>query len=141
MNADSFQKTFEFINSLGGLPKGSLVFLWCIAFGFVMKRLRWVDNRSIPLFVILWGCVWLPALSDFRSSPIETVRIYIFSQIAVGGIVGLLSTFSYRAIRATWKKLSGSDIDDSDPPWPNKDGSNVCKGKPPLASPVTPSDT
>ena len=123
-------KIFNFLNSLGGMPKDGLVFFCCLALGFGLKRCPWVHNSSIPSLVMLAGALLLPMLSDWNQSPLHSVRVFILTQAIVGFITGVVAWLVHRVIlKPLLAKFGVKPEDlDSDPPFPKDDGSNV---KPP----------
>jgi len=120
-------KIFEFLNSLGGMPKCGLVFVFCITLGFVLKRSPRVHNSSIPLIVTLAGALLLPMLSDWQMSTLHSVRVFILTQSLIGFIDGTLAWVTHRlVIKPLLAKFGAKDADlDSDPPFPKQDGSNT----------------
>ncbi len=123
-------KIFTFLNSLGGMPKDGLVFVFCIALGFGLKRCPWLHNSSIPWVVMMAGALLLPMLSDWNKSDLHSVRVFILTQALVGFITGVVACLFYRvALKPMMAKFGVKPEDlDSDPPFPKEDGSNV---KPP----------
>lgn len=95
MNLD-LQQIIGWLNSLYGMPKVGLVFIFCLAFGFILKRVKPLDNSAIPGYVALWGGVWLPALSDWPNSSAKNVTQFILLNIAIGFIVGTAATLLHR---------------------------------------------
>lgn len=120
-------KIFEFLNSLGGMPKDGLVFVFCLALGFILKKCPWVHNSSIPSLVTLAGALLLPMLSDWQSSALHSVRVFILTQALIGFITGVIAVVAYRVvIKPILLKFGAKPEDlDSDPPFPNADNSNV----------------
>jgi hypothetical protein len=121
------QKIFDFLNSLGGMPKCGLVFIFCISLGFALKKSPWVHNSSIPSLVTLAGALLLPMLSDWQQSSLHSVRVFILTQALIGFITGCAAVLAYRiAIKPLLLKFGAKPEDlDTDPPWPKEDGSNV----------------
>ena len=120
-------KIFEFLNSLGGMPKCGLVFVFCLALGFALKKCPWVPNSAIPSCVILAGALLLPMLSDWQMSTLHSVRVFILTQALIGFIDGTLAWVTHRlVIKPLLAKFGAKDADlDSDPPFPKQDGSNT----------------
>ena len=120
-------KIFEFLNSLGGMPKCGLVFVFCITLGFALKRSPWIHNSSIPSLVTLSGALLLPMLSDWPSSSLHSVRVFILTQALIGFIDGAIAVIAYRVIvKPLLLKFGAKPSDlDSDPPFAKEDGSNV----------------
>lgn len=120
-------KIFEFLNSLGGMPKCGLVFIFCLALGFALKRCPWVHNSSIPSIVVLAGAVLLPMLSDWNASPLHSVRVFILQQALIGFITATVAWLAHRLVlKPILAKFGAKESDlNSDPPFPKEDGSNV----------------
>lgn len=97
------------------MPKVGLVFISCLVFGWVIKRAKWVHNSAIPGYVVLWGAVWLPALSDWPNSTAKTVTQFILLNLTIGFIVGGAATASHRWIVKPLLKKFGVSNGDSDP--------------------------
>lgn len=97
MTIDTDQ-VFKAINGLYGIPKASLTFVVCIAAGWVMKRSPWIHNSAIPFSVCIVGGLILPLLSDFKSSAIESVRVWVVTNVVIGFITGALSTLFYKLV-------------------------------------------
>lgn len=122
-----FDKIFDFLNSLGGMPKCGLVYVFCLALGFALKKCPWVPNVSIPSIVILAGMILLPMLSDFQGSKLNSVRVFILTQALIGFIDATIAWLTHRlVIKPLLARFGAKDTDfDSSPPIPLPDGSNV----------------
>lgn len=91
-----FDKIFEFLNSLGGMPAASLVFLLCLGAGFILKKSPVIHNSSVPLLVVMIGAIALPLLSDFQSSQLSSSRVYYTRQTIVGFLCGTAAWLCHR---------------------------------------------
>ena len=120
-------KIFEFLNSLGGMPKCGLVFIFCLALGFALKKAPWVSNSVIPTAVVLAGALLLPMLSDWPSSTLHSVRVFILTQALIGFVDGTVAWVFHRIVlKPILARLGAKPEDiDSDPPFPKTDLSNV----------------
>jgi hypothetical protein len=121
------EKVFQFLNSLGGMPKVGLVFIFCVALSVALRRSPWVHNTSIPSFVVLAGTTLLPLLSDWPSSPLLSVRVFIMTQVAIGFITATLALLAHKLVLKPLLLKLGVKPNglDSDPPFPLADKSNV----------------
>lgn len=58
-----FEKLVQFDEVLRHAPAGILVFVLCIAFGYVWRAIKVLPNRFTPLVVMLFGCGFNLALN------------------------------------------------------------------------------
>lgn len=132
------EEIFRWLNGLYGVPKVVLVFILCIAFGWMMKKSPWIPNQRIAFYVCLIGALFLPLLSDFKASDIQSVRVFIATNLTIGFITGAAATLAYRlVIKRILAKFGDGNGDNSDPPFPLPDGSNVADPKERIVNPPT----
>lgn len=77
---------------LAGAPAGLLVFLLCIAAGYIWKIIHVLPNRFIPLVVVLGGAVLNPLLY-WPATPKDAVRLTV-----VGCIIGFIAWVVHRLV-------------------------------------------
>lgn len=97
MNTNSIpylDKLLDYNQQLIGLPALPLLFIGCLAFGYMVKGFPFISNRFIPTCVVLLGIVGNMALcldnlqANWRGAVVTLVR-----QGALGGIVSALAWF------------------------------------------------
>ncbi len=129
MNID-LEKMVQWLNALYGMPKIGVVFIFCLAFGMVVKKLSFIHNSSIPLLVPMAGTIALPLLSDWPDSAAKTVMHFVFLNMVIGFIVGVAATMFHRyALKPILKKIGAEKENDSDP--------ELFKKDPPASDPMS----
>lgn len=81
------------LGSLYGLPGFVSVYVFCLGFGFALKRTHWFPNDAIPLIVILWGSVWNALIADSRGE--LPIRVWIVKNIVFGAVIGFLAWLTH----------------------------------------------
>jgi hypothetical protein len=85
---EKLDQVVDLLDRLNGLPAIALVLISCLALGYVLRLVRRFPNDAIPLAVILWGMAAMPLLSDFRTSGIQSLRIWLVRNVVLGLVVG-----------------------------------------------------
>ncbi len=130
MNID-LEKMVQWLNALYGMPKIGVVFIFCLAFGMVVKKLSFIHNSAIPLLVPMAGTIALPLLSDWPDSAAKTVMHFIFLNMVIGFIVGVSATLFHRyALKPLLTKIGGGKSDDDSNP-------ELFKKDPPASEPMS----
>ncbi len=120
MNID-LEKMVQWLNALYGMPKIGVVFIFCLAFGMVVKKLSFIHNSAIPLLVPMAGTIALPLLSDWPDSAAKTVMHFIFLNMVIGFIVGVAATMFHRyALKPLLTKISGGKNEEDTQYFPDK---------------------
>lgn len=84
MNTNTIPGLTEFYrwnDALLGAPVGVLVFVVCIAVGYVAKWMPFVNNRFIPTIVVSVGVVLCPAISEYQPGQL---RVAVVKNMAFG---------------------------------------------------------
>lgn len=98
MNTDTIETIIDALNKIEGAPAIALVLLSCLAVGYALRFIRRFPNDGIPVAVILWGAAFMPLLSDFRTSGIQSLRVWIIRNLVVGLIVGFVAWLVHNLI-------------------------------------------
>lgn len=83
----------QFLNKLQGLPAIALVFVGCLAFGYLLRFVKSFPNSAIPVAVILMGAVIYPLIADDQNS--ISLRVWIVRNCMIGLGVGLISWLAH----------------------------------------------
>ncbi len=102
--------------SLNGAPSGILVFLLCIAVGYVWKVVKVLPNRFIPLVVMLTGSALHAGLTYSEK---QTVADWIRAAV-VGFIIGFLAWLFHRLLLKKLEDKLGAKLFDDENPEPEK---------------------
>jgi hypothetical protein len=86
-----------FLNNLYGLPGITVVFVFCLFMGYVLKITKPFPNVAIPWLIIVIGGAVLPLISDFRDSPLP-LRIWLVRNLVFGMLIGLLTWIFHNKI-------------------------------------------
>ena len=87
-NIDKYiQQIVDLLGKLYGLPSYAVVFIACIAVGYVLRLWKSFPNEAIPIVAIVWGAAFLPLVADpwEDGSP---WRIWFFKNFLIGLIIG-----------------------------------------------------
>ncbi len=95
--------------SLIGAPAGLLIFILCIAMGYVWKMVRVLPNRFIPLVVMLTGAVLYPLLMWTKEGPPVPV---IVRNAILGFIVGFAAWLFHRLLLKRIEDKFGVKVDE-----------------------------
>lgn len=98
---DTFQSILDLLHSLYGAPGYVVVFLSCIAFGYLAKASKFVPNDKIPLFIFLWGTIWNLLLADTRT-PGYSLRLWVARNLLVGFIIAGLAWLIHNRFLKSW---------------------------------------
>lgn len=93
--------------NLSGAPSGLLVFILCIAVGYVWKVIRVLPNRFIPLLVMLTGAGLHAALQPSPNPSIVRAAV-------VGFIIGFLAWLFHRLLLKKLEDKLGAKLLDED---------------------------
>lgn len=88
MNTNSIavlETFYRWNDALLGAPVGVLVLFACVALGYALKLLPFVDNKWIPLVVIVGGMTLFPMISERAAA--EPWRVWLGKTTAFGMIV------------------------------------------------------
>jgi hypothetical protein len=107
-------------DQLWGAPSGVLVILFAIMLGYLLKTLPFVNNRYIPLTVVVF-CTTAFMIIAPAHSPDMAERIYIGRNFIIGAILGFTAWTFHAQILRRW----------IDPKFFNDDGSTKFITKPP----------
>lgn len=120
-------KILDFLNSLYGLPKIGVVFIFCIAAAawihVIVKWVPWIPNYvtkiAVSCIVPFIGAGALIGVSQWEKSAIPTVSQFVLTNGMFGFIAGTVAVLVYLAgivrLLKRFKKTNGLD---SDPPFP-----------------------
>lgn len=107
-NAIPYWDTVIKINEhLAGAPAGILVFLLCIALGYVWKNMHFLPNRFIPGIVMLFGAVANPLLY-WPANAKDAVRLTV-----VGLIIGFIAWLFHRLVLKKIEEKFGIKLEDN----------------------------
>ena len=96
--------------NLNGAPSGLLVFLLCIAAGYVWKVIRVLPNRFIPLVVMLTGALLHSGLTYAEK---QSLSDWIRAAV-VGFIIGFLAWLFHRLLLKRLEDKFGAKLLDED---------------------------
>lgn len=85
------------LNQLEGISAVSLVFLSCIAVGYVVRSIKRIDNSSIPAIVTLWGVVFMGLVANSRATDMS-LRVWLVRNVLVGAVVGVASVLMHKLV-------------------------------------------
>jgi len=97
--------------SLIGAPAGLLIFILCIACGYVWKMVRVLPNRFIPLVVMLTGALLYPLLMWTKEGP--PVPVIVRNSI-LGFIVGFAAWLFHRLLLKRIEDKFGAKLDEDE---------------------------
>lgn len=89
-------KLVEWNDKLMGLPSGVLVFLGCIAVGYLLRSIKRFPNDGIPLTVVLIGCILFMLVAPDQIG--VTRRIWLTKNFLFGLIIGLSSWMIHKIV-------------------------------------------
>lgn len=127
------QDILDFLRSLYGLPATALTAIFCLAVGYIVRFIKTVDNKWIPLIVVHVGA----ALNLILAEPMdagEISRHWWARNIAIGYIIGLITWLLHNKVLKQYEDkipflgplLAALDADQPDEP---------DKPKPPTPTP------
>jgi ribose/xylose/arabinose/galactoside ABC-type transport system permease subunit len=73
---------------LQSLPTGALLVVACLALGYVLKWLPWVENRFIPVLVVVAGMVMALLLAERGDLPL---RAWVVRHLILGLVSGCVA--------------------------------------------------
>lgn len=91
---------------LTGAPAGILVFIICIAIGYIWKNIHVLPNRFIPLIVMLSGSILNPLLY-WPNNTKDAVRLLV-----IGFIIGFVSWIFHKLVLKKIEDKFGVKLDD-----------------------------
>lgn len=100
---DAWNAVSRALSALDSAPAYMLVFLSCLAVGWVLKRwhiFKWFPNEGIPAVVMLWGALFNVLMADPFTPAMTPFRIWLAKNSIVGFIIGFISWLVHRYI---WK--------------------------------------
>jgi hypothetical protein len=112
---NSLQSIFDLLHALWGLPGYALVYLSCIAFGYLCKAGNLVPNDKIPLFLFLWGTIWNLLLADTRS-PGSSLRLWVARNLIIGFIIAALAWLTHNRWLKLWLDPKFPSLSPANPP-------------------------
>ncbi len=121
---DYFDKAVAFLNGISQWSPAVITCALCFLFGLLLKRTPVVPNWIIPWAIVLViGPGVMLLWSDWETSTVKTVSMFIRSRILIGVVVGGLATLFHRfawKVGMAWLKKKFPDAeaaleDDSDP--------------------------
>lgn len=77
------------LDRLGALPAAALVFLACLALGYVIRSIRWLDNSRIPGVCICAGGILKLLSAEWPDGP--NWRVWMMREVLFGLIIGWLA--------------------------------------------------
>ena len=80
----------EVLSRLYGLPSYAVVFISCLAVGYVLKLSKKFPNDAIPVVAILWGAAFLPLIAD-PAADATPWRIWFGKNFLIGLVIGALA--------------------------------------------------
>lgn len=83
----TLKQVTDLLGKLYGLPGYVSVFLFCLAFGYALKRSKWCPNDAIPALVIGWGSIWTTLIADPRADTLP-LRVWVVKNVVFGALVG-----------------------------------------------------
>jgi len=89
------QQLLQLDTWLNALPNGALTVVICLAIGYLLKWLPFVDNRWIPVSVILCGALVYSLLATRGEIP---VRVFVVKSIGFGLVAGVLAWLAHNLI-------------------------------------------
>lgn len=93
---DSYiDKAIEVLNRIEGFPAAALVFLTCIAIGYIIRAIPQIPNGAIPAVIILWGGFFMGLIANSRDNSMS-LRVWIVRNAAVGISIGLIAWLTHR---------------------------------------------
>lgn len=113
MNTNSIpylDEAIKWSESLSNAPAAVLVFLMCIASGYVWKAIRVFPNRFTPLVVMIVGAVLLMGLTWASNS----TGPVILRNAVVGFIIGFAAWLAHRLILKRIEDRFGKVTDDTE---------------------------
>ena len=91
---NSVDKLIGYLNQLAGLPADALVVVLCVVVGYLLRAWNYFPNRAIPMMISVLGAIFMLGLSP--PPPDGHWRMWIFRNIAVGIILGVIAFISHR---------------------------------------------
>lgn len=83
---DWLNSATEMLGKLNGAPGYVLVFVSCIALGYVLRNVKRFPNDGIPVAIMLWGGMFNMLIA--HDEPIA-LRIWIARNLILGVIIGV----------------------------------------------------
>lgn len=91
------KELIEQLSQVQSWPAVTLVFMACIAFGYVFRLWRWFPNEAIPTIVILTGMAAAMLLADERPQG-TSLRLWHARNAFVGIAIGFIAWVSHALI-------------------------------------------
>lgn len=115
----------QWLDKIQGLPAVALVFISCIAVGYVLRGIKSFPNQAIPTVVVLWGMVAMLFIADPRASTMPA-RIWTARNTLVGLAIGFFAWLAHKYLLKkfeNWiaKKFDLGDTNFFDKSAPPKD--------------------
>lgn len=107
---------YQWESSLSSAPTGVLVLLACLAAGYIVKFLPFVDNKWIPLIVIVVGLLSFPLLSC--RPPTEPVRVWLVRCLILGFVSSCFAWLAHNQLLKRLERRLGLFSADKDPAPP-----------------------
>lgn len=85
----------EMLGKLNGAPGYVLVFISCIAIGYVLRNVKQFPNGGIPVAIALWGGLFTVMVAEDAPIPL---RIWIFRNAAFGVSIGVAAWLFHKFI-------------------------------------------
>lgn len=98
---DTLKEIFDLLHTLYGLPGYVLVYLSCIAFGYLAKAVKFVPNDKIPLLIFLWGTVWNLLLADAKA-PDASLRLWVARNLMIGFLIAGVAWWTHARYLKKW---------------------------------------
>lgn len=111
MNTNSIPYLDEAIRwseSLSNAPAAVLVFLMCIASGYVWRAIKIFPNKYTPLVVMIVGAMLLMGLTWVGTAPVPVVM----KNFCVGFIIGFLAWLFHRLLIKRLEDWLGTKLTD-----------------------------
>lgn len=99
----------SYLDKLEGLPAAALIFLACIALGYMLRFIKPFPNSAIPVVVILFGALSMLFLADARPTTMPA-RIWTVRNLLVGLIIGFAAWIAHKLILSRIENLIGSKL-------------------------------
>jgi len=106
---DIVQQLLQLDTWLNALPNGAGTIIICLAFGYLLKWLPSVNNRWIPVSVILAGALVYSLLAERGDLPL---RVFLVKSIGFGLVAGVLAWLAHNLLL---KRIEGKLFGEKQP--------------------------
>lgn len=81
----------KFLSGLNGLPGFVLIYLLCLGFGFLLKKISRFPNDAIPVVIVLIGAILNMLIAEANDETKTPFRIWLVRNFVLGCLYGLLA--------------------------------------------------